>query len=63
MTRRSILVTGGAGFIGSHTVVALQQLNYQPMLAAFSTAPTNPEFSAAIGAKTEGILSPWRPLL
>ena len=39
-------------------IVALQQLNYQPKLAAFSTAPTNPEFAEAIGDKTEGILSP-----
>jgi branched-chain amino acid transport system substrate-binding protein len=27
-------------------------------MAAFSTAPTNPEFPEAIGEKTEGILSP-----
>jgi branched-chain amino acid transport system substrate-binding protein len=39
-------------------IVALQQLNYQPKLAAFSTAPTNPEFAKAIGNKTEGVLSP-----
>jgi branched-chain amino acid transport system substrate-binding protein len=39
-------------------IIALQQLNYQPKMAAFSTAPTNPEFPEAIGAKTEGILSP-----
>ena len=39
-------------------IVALQQLNYQPKMAAFSTAPTNAEFPEAIGDKTEGILSP-----
>ena len=39
-------------------IVALRQLDYQPKLAAFSTAPTNPEFPEAIGANTEGILSP-----
>ncbi len=39
-------------------IVALQQLNYQPKMAAFSTAPTNAEFPAAIGKKVEGILSP-----
>jgi branched-chain amino acid transport system substrate-binding protein len=39
-------------------IVARQQLNYQPELAAFSTAPTETEFEAAIGNKTEGILAP-----
>ncbi len=53
------MVIGGTQYQDAvNLIVALQQLNYQPMLAAFSTAPTNPEFSAAIGAKTEGILSP-----
>jgi branched-chain amino acid transport system substrate-binding protein len=36
----------------------LQQLNYQPKLAAFSTAPTNPEFKRALGERVEGILAP-----
>ena len=27
-------------------------------MAAFSTAPTNPEFAAAVGDRTEGILAP-----
>jgi branched-chain amino acid transport system substrate-binding protein len=53
------MVVGGSQYQdGVNLIVALQQLNYQPKLAAFSTAPTNPEFAKAIGNKTEGILSP-----
>jgi branched-chain amino acid transport system substrate-binding protein len=53
------MVVGGSQYQdGVNLIVALQQLNYQPKLAAFSTAPTSPEFEAAIGGKTEGILSP-----
>ena len=53
------VVIGGTQYQDAvNLIVALQQLSYQPKLAAFSTAPTNPEFSAAIGSKTEGILSP-----
>ncbi|NJP34515.1 amino acid ABC transporter substrate-binding protein [Micromonospora sp. HSS6-12] len=53
------MVVGGSQYQdGVNLIVALQQLKYQPKLAAFSTAPTNPEFAAAIGNKTEGILSP-----
>jgi branched-chain amino acid transport system substrate-binding protein len=53
------MVIGGTQYQDAvNLIVALQQLNYQPQLAAFSTAPTNPEFSEAIGSKTEGILSP-----
>ncbi|MER7334660.1 MULTISPECIES: amino acid ABC transporter substrate-binding protein [unclassified Micromonospora] len=53
------IVVGGSQYQdGVNLIVALQQLRYQPKLAAFSTAPTNPEFAAAIGNKTEGILSP-----
>ena len=53
------IVVGGSQYQdGVNLIVALQQLNYQPKLAAFSTAPTNPEFAVAIGNKTEGILSP-----
>jgi branched-chain amino acid transport system substrate-binding protein len=53
------MVVGGTQYQDAvNLIVALQQLNYQPKLAAFSTAPTNPEFSKAIGAKTEGILAP-----
>ncbi|MFC6016398.1 amino acid ABC transporter substrate-binding protein [Plantactinospora solaniradicis] len=53
------MVVGGSQYQdGVNLIVALQQLDYQPKLAAFSTAPTSPEFAAAIGNKTEGILSP-----
>ncbi|GAA3733581.1 amino acid ABC transporter substrate-binding protein [Plantactinospora mayteni] len=53
------MVVGGSQYQdGVNLIVALQQLDYQPKLAAFSTAPTSPEFAAAIGNKTEGILAP-----
>ncbi|MGH3585817.1 MAG: amino acid ABC transporter substrate-binding protein [Pseudonocardia sp.] len=53
------IVVGGTQYQdGVNLIVALRQLGYQPKLAAFSTAPTNPEFTAAIGSQTEGILSP-----
>ena len=53
------MVVGGSQYQdGVNLIVALQQLNYQPKLAAFSTAPTSPEFAKAIGNKTQGILAP-----
>jgi branched-chain amino acid transport system substrate-binding protein len=53
------MVVGGTQYQDAvNLIVALQQLNYQPTVAAFSTAPTNPEFAKAIGNKTEGILAP-----
>jgi branched-chain amino acid transport system substrate-binding protein len=53
------IVVGGSQYQdGVNLIVALQQLNFQPRMAAFSTAPTEPEFAKAIGNKTEGILSP-----
>lgn len=53
------IVVGGTQYQDAvNLIIALQQLNYQPELAAFSTAPTNPEFAAAIGGATEGILAP-----
>ncbi|MEO3778293.1 amino acid ABC transporter substrate-binding protein [Micromonospora sp. B11E3] len=58
-TAKADLVVGGSQYQdGVNLIVALQQLRYQPKLAAFSTAPTNPEFAAAIGNKTEGIIAP-----
>lgn len=53
------MIIGGTQYQDAvNLIVALQQLDYQPDLAAFSTAPTNPEFSQAIGGNTEGIISP-----
>ncbi len=53
------IVVGGTQYQDAvNLIVALQQLDYQPKMAAFSTAPTNAEFPEAIGDKTEGILSP-----
>ncbi len=53
------IVVGGTQYQDAvNLIIALRQLKYQPKLAAFSTAPTNPEFTEAIGAKTEGILAP-----
>jgi branched-chain amino acid transport system substrate-binding protein len=53
------IVVGGSQYQdGVNLIVALQQLDYQPDLAAFSTAPTSPEFEAAIGGNAEGVLAP-----
>jgi branched-chain amino acid transport system substrate-binding protein len=53
------MVVGGSQYQdGVNLIIALRQLKYQPDLAAFSTAPTNPEFEKAIGANAEGILAP-----
>lgn len=53
------VVVGGTQFEDSVGLVrAFQELGYQPDLAAFSTGPTLPEFEDAVGAATEGILSP-----
>jgi branched-chain amino acid transport system substrate-binding protein len=53
------IVVGGTQYQDAvNIIVALQQLDYQPRMAAFSTAPTNPEFAAAVGDRTEGILAP-----
>jgi branched-chain amino acid transport system substrate-binding protein len=57
-SKADVLVGGSQYQDGVNLIVALQQLGYQPKLAAFSTAPTNPEFASAIGNKTEGVLSP-----
>lgn len=53
-----LLVVGSQYQDGVNLVVALQQQGYQPEMAAISGAPTNAEFPAAIGEKTEGILAP-----
>jgi len=53
-----VLVGGTQYQDAVNMIVALRQLGYQPKMAAFSTAPTNPEFPDAIGDETEGILSP-----
>lgn len=53
------IVVGGTQYQDAvNLIVSLQQLDYQPQLAAFSTAPTNSEFAAAIGDQAEGILAP-----
>jgi branched-chain amino acid transport system substrate-binding protein len=57
-SKADMLVGGSQYQDGVNLIVALQQLNYQPELAAFSTAPTEAEFAKAIGNKTEGILAP-----
>jgi branched-chain amino acid transport system substrate-binding protein len=57
-SKADMMVGGSQYQDGVNLIIALQQLGYQPKLAAFSTAPTNPEFAAAIGNKTTGILSP-----
>jgi len=53
------IIVGGSQYQdGVNLIIALQQLGYQPKLAAFSTAPTEAEFAKAIGNKAEGILAP-----
>ncbi|MCC2592286.1 amino acid ABC transporter substrate-binding protein [Tessaracoccus sp. OS52] len=53
------IVVGGSQYQDAvNLIISLQQLNYQPKLAAFSTAPTNPEFKVTFGDAVEGILSP-----
>ncbi|RPF28906.1 amino acid ABC transporter substrate-binding protein [Georgenia muralis] len=53
------VVIGGTQYQDAvNMILALQQLDYQPRMAAFSTAPTNPEFVEAIGGAVDGILSP-----
>jgi branched-chain amino acid transport system substrate-binding protein len=53
------IVVGGTQYEdGVGLVRALQDLGYQPDLAAFSTAPTEPEFADAVGSATEGVIAP-----
>lgn len=54
------LLVGGTQYQdGVNMILAVRQLGYQPRLAAFTTAPTLPEFVSAIGAENvEGIMTP-----
>jgi branched-chain amino acid transport system substrate-binding protein len=53
------IVVGGTQYEdGVGLVRALQDLGYQPDLAAFSTAPTEPEFAEAVGSAAEGVIAP-----
>ncbi len=53
------IVVGGTQYQDAvNLIVALRQLDYQPRMATFSTAPTNPEVPEAVGDQTEGIISP-----
>jgi branched-chain amino acid transport system substrate-binding protein len=53
------MVIGGAAYQDAvNLIIALQQLNYQPKIAGFTTAPTHPEFASALGPRTAGILAP-----
>jgi branched-chain amino acid transport system substrate-binding protein len=53
------IVVGGTQYEdGVGLVRAFQELGYQPDLAAFSTAPTLPEFGEAVASATEGVIAP-----
>jgi branched-chain amino acid transport system substrate-binding protein len=53
------IVVGGTQYEdGVGMVRALQDLGFQPDLAAFSTAPTEPEFQEAVGDATSGVIAP-----
>jgi branched-chain amino acid transport system substrate-binding protein len=53
------IVVGGTQYEdGVGLVRALQDLGFQPDLAAFSTAPTEPEFAEAVGDAAEGVIAP-----
>jgi branched-chain amino acid transport system substrate-binding protein len=53
------VVIGGAAYQDAvNLIIALQQLNYEPKIAGFTTAPTHPEFASALGPRTAGILAP-----
>jgi len=57
-SKADLLIVGSQYQDGVNLIVALQQQGYQPQMAAVSGAPTNAEFPAAIGDKTEGIIAP-----
>jgi branched-chain amino acid transport system substrate-binding protein len=53
------IVVGGTQYEdGVGLVRAFQELGYQPDLAAFSTAPTLPEFEEAVAGASEGVVAP-----
>ncbi|MET4429629.1 amino acid ABC transporter substrate-binding protein [Mycolicibacterium sp. 624] len=53
------VVIGGAAYQDAvNLIIALQQLNFEPKIAGFTTAPTHPEFASALGPRTAGILAP-----
>lgn len=53
------LFVGGTQFEDSVGLIrAFQELGYQPKMATFSTGPTLPQFSEAVGGASEGVLSP-----
>lgn len=53
------MFVGGTQFEDSVGLIrAFQELGYQPQMATFSTGPTLPQFSEAVGGASEGILSP-----
>lgn len=53
------IVIGGAAYQDAvNLITALQQLDFQPDIAGFTTAPTHPEFTAALGENTAGIMAP-----
>ncbi|BBZ03332.1 ABC transporter substrate-binding protein [Mycolicibacterium chitae] len=57
-TRADVVIGGAAYQDAVNLIIALQQLDYQPKIAGFTTAPTHPEFASALGARTAGILAP-----
>lgn len=53
------LMVGGTQYQdGVNLILAVRQLGYQPRMAAFSTAPTLPEFMEALGEDVEGVMTP-----
>lgn len=53
------LLVGGTQYQDAMNLIqAVRQLGYQPRMAAFTTAPTLPEFHEALGDAAEGVLAP-----
>jgi branched-chain amino acid transport system substrate-binding protein len=57
-TKADVVIGGAAYQDAVNLIIALQQLNYEPKIAGFTTAPTHPEFASALGPRTAGILAP-----